>query len=405
MEKLTDSIIRTAKPSLDGFYDLNDSGNPLFLRVKKNGEKLFFARLRVAGKQTKVLIGEYPSIRLDDARFEAQRLKREARTAVEKPTRIHPHYQPQEKLTVSKALERYQRMKLDDLSSGDQARAMIDRYFIPAFGDRELTSLTKREIIAHFEKLYENGFKGAGLNRVLANVKAFLNWFAKRGEIEVSPAAGIERLVREKPRDRLLIDWELAAIIHSLDDLPSDYGRAVGLLLHTSCRKSDIFGLTWGEVTERDGAIELHIKETKAGVEHIAWLAPQARKFLPERPEGATANTPVFKGLSWGGRIYPLMRKEAEAHAGQKLEGWGLHDFRTATITHINDLRGRDQFQVASEAMDMLLAHVPKGVTLVHYNKSAFLSERIRILTKWADYLEMCAKRYPSKKNNAALAA
>ena len=81
MEKLTDSIIRTAKPSLDGFYDLNDSGNPLFLRVKKNGEKLFFARLRVAGKQTKVLIGEYPSIRLDDARFEAQRLKREARCA------------------------------------------------------------------------------------------------------------------------------------------------------------------------------------------------------------------------------------------------------------------------------------------------------------------------------------
>ena len=104
-------------------------------------------------------------------------------------------------------------MKLDDLSSGDQARAMIDRYFIPSFGDRELTSLTKREIIAHFEKLYENGFKGAGLNRVLANVKAFLNWFAKRGEIEVSPAAGIERLVREKPRDRLLIDWELAGLV------------------------------------------------------------------------------------------------------------------------------------------------------------------------------------------------
>ena len=107
MHKLTDSEIRKAKPAQGGFYDLSDAGSPLFIRIKKNGEKLFYARLRVAGKQTKVLIGEYPSIRLDDARFEAQRLKREARTKVEKPVRIHPHHQPEAVLTVSKALDRY----------------------------------------------------------------------------------------------------------------------------------------------------------------------------------------------------------------------------------------------------------------------------------------------------------
>lgn len=110
MQKLTDSIIRTAKPSAEGFYDLSEYGTPLFLRVKKNGEKLFFARIRVEGKQTKVLIGEYPSMRLDDARFEAQRLKREARTSKAKPQRIHPHYQPEEKLTVNPLRLRSDRM-------------------------------------------------------------------------------------------------------------------------------------------------------------------------------------------------------------------------------------------------------------------------------------------------------
>ncbi len=367
MKRLTDAAIRAAKPQ-DGFYDLSDAGSPLFLRVKKSGQKLWFARIRVHGKQTKVAIGEYPDVRLDDARFEAAKLKREARetSKLEKPApRIHPHHLPAPELTVSNALDRYYDMKLKNLASGEQARAMITTYFLPEFGKRDLASLTKREIITHFEKLYTDGFKGAGLNRVLANTKAFLNWFAKRGEIDVNPAAGIERLVKEKPRDRLLIDHELAAILHSVPDLYGNYGSPIALLLYTATRRSDIFNLTWGEVVERGDDIELHIEMTKAGVPHIAWLAPQARKFIPERPENAKPTDKVFKGLSAGGRIYDKMRDEVDLHAGGKLDDWGLHDFRTACVSHINDIRGRDEFHVSSEAMDMLLAHVPRPALVI----------------------------------------
>lgn len=150
--KLTDASIRGAKPK-DRFYDINDSGNPLFIRVKTTGEKVWFARIRIHGKQTKVRLGDYPLLKLDDARFEAAKLKREAREQkrIEKPApAIHPHHQA---LTVSAALDRYETMKLANLASGPQVRAMIDTYFIPKFGKRELTSLNKREIIAHFEGL------------------------------------------------------------------------------------------------------------------------------------------------------------------------------------------------------------------------------------------------------------
>lgn len=95
MSNLTDALIRSAKPR-DRYYDLNDRGTPLMLRVKQNGEKVWLWRGRVGGKQTTRIIGSYPEMKLSEAKLEALRLKSAAKSGAIKAhgngtTRLSAH--------------------------------------------------------------------------------------------------------------------------------------------------------------------------------------------------------------------------------------------------------------------------------------------------------------------------
>lgn len=401
MSNLTDALIRSAKPR-DRYYDLNDRGTPLMLRVKQNGEKVWLWRGRIEGKQTTRIIGSYPEMKLSEAKLEALRLKSAAKSgAIKAHGEMHPHHR-QKAPSVREALSRYHADKLTSRATGDEIKSMLDRKIIPKFGDHAVVELTYRELNQHFEDLKIEGYNGPALNRVLAATKAFLKWCVRSNFIDTNPAANIEKKVEEIPRRRVLVDHELAAILHCLPDL-GKYGPPIALLLHTGTRKSDIFGLCWDEVVTRaNGEVELHIKKTKSGVGHIVWLSPQARKFLPVKPKAARGHHLVFPDLCQdGGKLYPKMRALAAKAAGVPLEHWTLHDFRTAITTCLADRQGRGSAFFSDRALDALLAHVPTGVTRKHYNMSMALAERMEMLTIWSDHLDECEKRFP--KNNARI--
>lgn len=398
--KLTDARCRAEKPGTR-HRDLSDDGTPLTLRVKANGEKIWLWRGRIARKQTKRIIGVFPEMSLGDARLEAMRLKQLAKRDPTTVTPVvHPHHRVREP-TVSEALDRYEKERLADLKTGIEIRSMLDRKVMHRFGRANLRSLTRIEINQHFNKLRDDGYNGPALNRVLAAFKAFLTWCVKEDLLDFNPAQTIEKKIKEKPRNRVLADWELAAILKTRTGRLANCADPIQLLLRTACRKSDIWGLTWGEVIERDnGDIELHIEETKAEVGHIAWLAPQARKLLPERPKGAHDRDRVFKDAPLtGGKFYHKVREAIANTADREMENWTFHDFRTACTTYASDQKGRGNHYFSDRALEYLLAHIPTGVTRRHYNMSASLDERQEILTLWNHYLDECVEK--SKKNNA----
>lgn len=401
MSNLTDAMIRSAKPR-NRYYDLNDKGTPLMLRVKQNGEKVWLWRGRVEGKQTTRIIGSYPEMKLSEAKLEALRLKSAAKGgAIKVRGDVHPHHR-QKAPSVREALSRYYADKLTSRVTGDEIKSMLDRKVVPKFGDHEVGELTYSDLNQHFEDLKFEGYNGPALNRVLAATKAFLKWCVRSNFIDANPSANIEKKVEETPRNRVLIDHELAAILHCLPDL-GKYGAPIGLLLHTGTRKRDIFGLCWDEVVTRaNGEVELHIKKTKSGVGHIVWLSPQARKLLPVKSKASRRHDLVFPDLcQQGGKLYPKMRALAAKAAGEALEHWTLHDFRTAITTCLADRQGRGSAFFSDRALDTLLAHVPTGVTRKHYNMSMALAERMEMLTIWSDHLDDCEKRFP--KDNARI--
>jgi integrase len=63
-----------------------------------------------------------------------------------------------------------------------------------------------------------------------------LNWAIERGIIDHSPITAMRRPGVETPRERVLTDEELVAVLKASDELPPPYGAIVKLLALTGAR-------------------------------------------------------------------------------------------------------------------------------------------------------------------------
>ena len=105
-------------------------------------------------------------------------------------------------------VESYRRRHLANMRSGDAAQAFLRRGPVAAWGDRAITSITKRDVVELLDSIVDKG-SPLSANRTLAHVKALFTWAKARGVVEASPAEGVRPPVAERSRDRILTDDEL----------------------------------------------------------------------------------------------------------------------------------------------------------------------------------------------------
>ncbi|EJS95740.1 hypothetical protein KU73_03735 [Pectobacterium wasabiae] len=72
---LTDTQCRTAKPK-EKLYRLNDF-NGLYLEVKPNGKKAWRYRFKLNGKSSMFALGEYPTVKLAEAREKCEQARKQ----------------------------------------------------------------------------------------------------------------------------------------------------------------------------------------------------------------------------------------------------------------------------------------------------------------------------------------
>lgn len=82
---LTDGQVRSFKP--EGKRFRKSDGGGLYLEVMPSGGKFFRLACRLAGKQRTYFIGEYPDMRLADARLKSAEYKRSAKEGID-PTGV-----------------------------------------------------------------------------------------------------------------------------------------------------------------------------------------------------------------------------------------------------------------------------------------------------------------------------
>ena len=133
--------------------------------------------------------------------------------------------------TVKVLVEQFDKRHLSKLKSGPEARRFLERFAVKSWGDRDIHSITKRDVIDLLDEIVDSG-RGVTANRVLAHTRKFMNWCRERDILQYVPTDGIKVPVKETSRDRVLTDQEIVWFWRACDSVGYPWGDMGKLLFY-----------------------------------------------------------------------------------------------------------------------------------------------------------------------------
>ena len=232
-------------------------------------------------------------------------------------------------------------------------------------------------------------------NRVQSLAKRIFSWSVERGILEANSLAGLKPPVRERSRDRVLADAELASIWRACGDLGWPFGPIVRLLVLTAARRSEVSGLCWSEL-DLDRALWTKPSErTKAGRTHELPLSTAALDIIASLPQ-IDGSPWVFPARRGAGPATSLTAAKRRLDALSGVSGWRIHDLRRTTAS------GMARLGAAPHIVGAILDHSPAsliGVTAV-YQRHRFQPEQLATLERWAAHVLTLAEGRTAKVVN-----
>jgi integrase len=231
------------------------------------------------------------------------------------------------------------------------------RRTIAALGRRHLDEVTPRDIDVFRKGLLAEGLSAASVNRHLAFVRMAFNKARAWGTLQGANPAASPGMLPERHRDRCLTPEQGRALLAALSkesDRPA--AIAIGLLMLTGARKSEILDATW-EAVDLDRGLLL-VPRSKSGRPHRVHLSPAARQLLLLHRGPRAAIGHVFPGRRPGKPLSTVRGawERAKAAAGLPSD-LRLHDLRHSFASALVN-RGIQLHEV-----DVLLGHSQLSTT------------------------------------------
>ncbi len=384
---LTDAQIRGFKP--EGKRYRKSDANGLYLEVMPTGGKFFRLACRLDGKQRTFFIGEYPDMRLADARLKAAEYKRSAKEGID-PTAD----QKEEKAEREKVDPLWKDIAQDYLMlrqrSGAAQRTLqkLHRQIqvtIDALGDREVTDITAEDVLDVVNPIADAGHV-ENAHEIRSRFSQVFRYAAARGLVKHDPASmTIDAMVpRKRGEFAGLTDpkevGQLMKDIHAYRERYFWVGSALLLSAYLFPRNSELRGMRWDEIDWKEKLWEIPAERMKMKREHIVPLPKQAIKVLKE-----------VKKIHLGAElVFPAPRDPtrmmSDATFGKALRSMGYssdrhvhHGFRTTASTLLNEMGWN------SDWIERQLAHVQQNRVRASYNKAEYLEGRREMMQAYAD--------------------
>ena len=337
----------------------------LILTVLPSGKKAFSVRYRARGKQRRLVIGVYPALSLAAAR-------KAARTALSRidagadPVAEHVAANAKRTDTVAALVADYLAHAAKFKRTADQDARTLTVEVLPAWGNRSVRDLTRRDVRALIEPIA--GRAPIMGNRTLALVRRLFNYGIDTDWLDANPAARIAKPAPEVSRDRVLTDDEIRRLWRCLSNAPTTAQRpapgrrrmtgtdddplcpvspalaaVIKVRLLTAQRGGEVVKMKWADLelppatdTTRGGWWTIPGTDTKNGQVHRVYLLPEAVALIraqhPTRVEDRTEH--VFVGR--GGASTEDRAKKAPALLARALGvGYRGHDLRRTAATHM----------------------------------------------------------------------
>jgi integrase len=376
------SVARIRAPRA-GQADYFDQGFPgLALRVSYGGAKAWTYFYRRYGKLHRLSLGRFPAMSLGEAR-DAWRAARLAVSKGESPAHIRPTTADSFAAVADEWLKRDQGQN----RSAAEVRRVIERDINPAWGDRLIAAITRRDAIELIDRTADRGALTMA-RRVHSHLHRLFRWAVGRGIIENNPMADLPKPGAVVKRDRVLTDSELAAVWKAAEKIGWPFGPTFRLLMLTGSRRDEIGSLRWSEI--HGDEIRIPGERSKTGEPRIIPLSLAAARLIDTLPHigddfvfTTTGKTPV-SGWSKAKRLFDSTAAEIN---GRPLAPWRLHDLRRTAAT------GLQRLGINLQVIESVLGHVGgsrAGIVGV-YQRHQFVAEVRVALEAWAREIERIA--------------
>lgn len=407
---LNAKTVEAAKPGASRKEIPDGALQGLYLIVQPSGVKSWAVRYRHATKPRKMTLGGYPAMTLADARKEAQKALRMVSEGRDPATEkaddddARPAHMDLVPAVLDEFVSRYVEVK-NSQSYIDETKRIIEADLKPAWKQKLIKAVTKRDVLRMLDGIVDRGAPIMA-NRVRALLSKFFAWCVERDIIEFSPMTSIKPPSKEKTRDRVLSDDEIALVLRACDAIGAPFGPMVKMLFLTGQRRTEVAGARFSEL-EIEGNNQLWVippEKAKNKKEHFVPLTSAVLDLISSLPrivptEGKKAiflfttngRTPV-SGFSKAKKsvdkaMIDILRETATKEGRDpdkvRLEPWTFHDIRRTVAS------GMARLNVAVHVVEAILNHRSgsiKGVAAV-YNRYDYADEKRGALSVWADYL------------------
>jgi integrase len=394
--KLTGAMLDRLKLPTKGQVDYFDSAYPaLALRLTPAGVRSWVYFGRVHGKLKRATLGRYPGMSLAEARRAASAMADSMRAGINPTAAKREARAAADRDSFEALCEEWLNRDQGQNRSIAHVRAIMNRYPIPAWNGRPISSITRRDVIELIDAVADRGFATMA-HRLHAHLHRFFKWSAGRGVIPINPMADLPRQGAVAKRDRVLIDRELALVWRAAGDIAWPFGPLFRLLLLSGARREEMGGLRWAEIEE--ATIRLEGVRTKNGAPHTIPLSRQAAALIETLPRvehsplvfTTTGETSVS---GWSKAKATLDTAVTALNGGTPLPPWRTHDLRRTLAT------GLQRLGVALPVVEAVLGHIAgsrAGVVGI-YQRHGYEAEKCQALDAWGRHVDQLVGNKPAQ--------
>ncbi len=399
MPKLCAVKVRNAKPK-DKPYKLSD-GKGLFFHIAKSGKKTWRYRFELAGKESTMVLGEYPGMSLEQAR-KARLEAREIVKSGENPTHVRKEKKKANiaKAEAAKAVQKnsFEFLAMEwieqqkDRWSHNHASAVLDSLrnnAFPVLGDEPVTEITPPMILQVIRPIEKRGSLEIA-SKVLQRMTAVFRYAVQTGKATVNPAAEMRGVLKtKKVTHRAALEAkDLPKFLQELrdGDIHINTKLALQFTILTAARSGEVRGATWKEIDLENRLWKVPAGRMKMDTSHTVPLSRQAVTILEQIGNLYGQEGLIFPGirdwnkqLSENTMLYALYRLGYHSRAT-------VHGFR-ATFSTIANESGFD-----GDVIEKALAHEERNRVRAAYHRSEYIEQRRKLMQWWADLLDKMEK-------------
>ncbi len=370
----------------------------LYLVVQPTGKKSWQVRYRHGGVHRRMTLAAFPTLSLADARARARDVMAAASEGRDPAEEVKAAKAPKPKDDRDKIetlISQFDKRHLKGLKSRNVVKRELDRFVVTIWGDRDIHSITKRDVIDLLDGIADSG-RVVTANRVRAYLNKFLNWCVERDILHMSPATGVKPVAKETSRDRVLTDDEIRWFWQACDQLAYPWGPLGKVLLLTGQRLGEVVGMKRSEIMAKTW--HLAASRTKNGRAHDVPLTEPVRAVLAHTVPTdllftTTGQTPISGFHKGRQHIADKMAEIAAKERGEPAEipHWTFHDLRRTAAT------GMARLGIAVRVTEAVLNHVSgtgSGIVGV-YQRHDYADEKRVALEAWACMVTSLVKGEP----------